>query len=104
MRRCSDRRGSSRAAGLAAMLALAACAAAPAADKPAPTSAPAGTLQVDSSLAKGPTEERWLSLIVQDELRRCRGPARRKELAKRLQAAALARLACGRLEEFAALS
>ena len=70
------------------------------APKPAATTAPAD--DDDEGLLTtrwdGPKDEYWLACMVQEELRRAVGPDRREELAKRLEAVALARLSCGRVD------
>lgn len=70
----------------------------------APGSPPAAAAPVSPAVTDGAAEERWLRWIVLDELRRCGPGAARRQLAKRLERVALARLACGRLGEMAALS
>jgi len=49
-------------------------------------------------------DEGWLSWIVLDELQRCPGGQAWGRLGKKLEAAALARLACGRLDRLGALT
>ena len=47
----------------------------------------------------GAKEERWLAYLVDDEMRRARGPEKRQELSGRLAKVALAWAGCGRLEQ-----
>ena len=54
--------------------------------------------------AAGEDDERWLSEIALDELSRCKGGREWERLGKELEAAILARLACGRRERLAALT
>lgn len=52
----------------------------------------------------GEADEAWLGAVALDELRRCEGGEAWARLRDELEAAALARLACGRLDRLAALT
>jgi hypothetical protein len=82
------------------LLAAAVLAAAPRAMSAAEGGAPASP-DLDADLD---AEEAWLSYVALDELARCEGGQAWPRLGQRLEAAALARLACGRLDRLGALT